>query len=289
MMNKNKMACCLWIDGAPQETADFYLDIFDKSEQKRSLRFVEDIHGRPGEIATIELNLAGSEFILLNGGPEFTPTPAISYVINCEDNTQLENVWQRLSADGTVLMEFQEYPEIGLFGWVEDRYGFSWQVKIGEGAQSITPCIMFANERYEKAQEAVTEWLTIFGGGTDFRLLNDDQTTQLTGFHLYDQSFLTMDSPEEHKFGFSMANSFYIYCEDQDEIDRLWESVTNEGTEYPCGWMMDKFGISWQTVPRDLSDLLDDHHFEKAYQTTLALYKMKKIDIEKLRSVHRNA
>ncbi|WP_426081963.1 VOC family protein [Enterococcus sp. LJL51] len=286
----HKFGSCLWLKEKPQETADFYLSVFEDARQTNISYFVDDLHGSKGDILTITLELGGHEFFLLNGGPDFTPTPAVSYVVTVATEAGLRKLWAQLSAEGDVLMELSELPGIGLFGWTNDRYGFSWQLKLAKGKQTITPALLFANELYGRADEAMTYWFDAFGQGEVLsRVPDSNGNIQIAEFQLYDQHFYSMDSEVSHNFGFSMANSFFVYCENQKEIDRLWQRIALDGAEYPCGWMQDKFGVAWQTVTEDMNQLFDAADFEKAYQTTMAMYEMKKIDIELLRKIHREA
>lgn len=285
----NKFASCLWMRDHVQEAAEFYQAIFERSKQRNTLYYVDSLHGKAGDILTISLELAGTEFILLNGGPEFSPTPAVSYLVTCSSENQLRTLWSQLSQDGEILMALEEFPEVGLFGWTNDRYGFSWQLRLGaEELQTITPCLLFANELDGKAAEAVDSWIAAFGSNGQLLFHSDDTRGhwQIAEFTLADQHFYIMESDIPHDFGFSMANSFYVYCEDQAEIDAYWAALTKHGQEFPCGWAMDAYGISWQIATRDMDQLFDAKEFNKAYQTTQAMYDMKKIDINELRKVH---
>ncbi len=86
------------------------------------------------------------------------------------------------------------------------------------------------------------------------------------------------------EFNFNEAISFVIECEDQAEVDRLWDSLTADGGEAgPCGWLKDRFGVSWQIVPRELNDLVTDPDTEKARRVMEAMLKMGKIEVEGLR------
>lgn len=283
----NKFANCLWFNGKVEEAADFYLNLFQETKRNRTLYFVEDAHGTTGDILTISLTLDNQEFVLLNGGPDFVMTPAISYVINCTDAGHLKRIWEELSKDGEMLMDLDNLPGVGLFGWLNDKYGVSWQLKVGDGKEKITPCFMFANNLYGKAKDAMETWIQYFHNGSILSQSTDNDGNLTIGeFELFGQHFLAMDSAMNHDFTFSMANSFYVYCEDQNEIDNLWDTVTKDGEEYPCGWMMDKFGVPWQTVARDMDDLIDIKEPKKALAVTKELYKMKKIDINLLRKVY---
>ncbi len=219
----------------------------------------------------------------MNGGDDFSPTPAISYVVNCENEEQLLNVWKQLNQDGETLMPLTDYPELGKFGWTNDRYGFSWQVRLGENLQTIIPCIMFANNNYGLAQAAIDEWVAIFGGKQTFVIKGKEDRLRASGFQLRGHDLIIMDSPEKHTFTFTMANSFYFYFKDQTDIDKVWEAITYDGKEWPCGWMEDRYGVFWQTLNKDLLNWTNSSDSEKARRATQEMYKMKKINLAQIK------
>ena len=219
----------------------------------------------------------------MNGGDDFSPSPAISYVVNCENEEQLLNVWKQLNHDGETLMPLTDYPELGKFGWTNDRYGFSWQVRLGENLQTIIPCIMFANNNYGLAQAAIDEWIAIFGGKQTFVIKGKEDRLRASGFQLRGHDLIIMDSPEKHTFTFTMANSFYFYFKDQTDIDKVWEALTHDGKEWPCGWMEDRYGVFWQTLNKDLLNWTNSSDSEKARRATQEMYKMKKINLAQIK------
>lgn len=289
---ENKFAPCLWVDNQVEEMTELYTKVFENGKPLKTLYFLEDAHGKIGDILTQSVQLANQEFILLNGGPEFKATPSISYMVTCTSETQLQVLWQELSEGGKLLMNLVIYPGVGQFGWLEDRFGISWQFSLDQSSssQKITPCFMFSGEQYGNASRAVAEWIEVFQSGEILEhYSNEDSTTKLAKFTLHQQEFMAMDSAVDHNFTFSLANSFYVYCENQKEIDRLWTAITSKGTEMPCGWMGDRFGVAWQTVTRDMDTMLDRKNLTKALAVTQAVYGMMKIDSEELRRIYNEA
>ncbi len=100
-------------------------------------------------------------------------------------------------------------------------------------------------------------------------------------FTLNDMHFTALNGGPEFKF--NEAISILVHCDTQEEIDHYWEKLTAEGSAGPCGWLTDKFGISWQIAPKALSKLLSESAQDKAERVTAAFMKMKKIDIQKLK------
>jgi len=111
-------------------------------------------------------------------------------------------------------------------------------------------------------------------------------TVMTASFQLEGQPFVALNGRPD--FPFTEAISFYVDCETQEEIDELWEKLTSGGEESPCGWLKDKFGGSWQIIPKKLIKLLNDPDPQKAGRVRQAMLKMKKIDVEKLHQAYEN-
>ena len=101
-------------------------------------------------------------------------------------------------------------------------------------------------------------------------------------FSLNGQGFMVMDSNGPHQFTFSEAISFFVNCETQEEVDYFWDKLTTGGTIQKCGWLKDKYGVSWQIIPTALGKLIGDPDRVKANRTVQAMMKMEKIDIQGL-------
>lgn len=283
----SRFSTCLWFNNEAEAAADLYVNVFEEAERGIVSYYVDDEHQPKGSVLTVEFKLAGREFMALNGGPEFTFTPAISFYVDCETEGQLQTLWKTLSADGKILMPLQTYPFSEKFGWLEDRFGVSWQLNLSGKKQSISPTLMFCNQKYGKAEEAMNHWITIFGDGKiENSQKNQDGTIMQALFTLRGEQFRVMDSEGQHDFDFTMGTSFCVYCENQDEIDQLWAAVTAKGKEWPCGWMEDQYGVCWQIATRDMGELMDYSDPVRANRVMQALYKMKKIDIAALRDAY---
>ncbi len=243
-----KFSPCLWFDGKVEEAAEFYVNAFEEGKVNKIDYYVDSEHQPKGSVLTIALTLAGQEFILLNGGPEFQLTPAISFFVECETEEQINKLWETLSHNGEVLMEFGEYPFSKKYGWLNDRYGVSWQLVLAGTPQSIAPSFLFAGEQFGNAEEAMHQWIDIFGEGqVEYVQKNPDGTLAQALFTMHGQPFRVMDSGEAHDFTFTMATSFYIYCKDQTEINQLWEqSLPKEKNGHAAGWKMSMVSVGRQ-------------------------------------------
>jgi predicted 3-demethylubiquinone-9 3-methyltransferase (glyoxalase superfamily) len=109
---------CLWFDNNAEEAVDFYASIFKDSKVKTVSRYSEAGPGEPGSVLTIVFEINGQEFMALNGGPQFKFSEAISFVVYCDTQAELDDYWHKLTAGG---QEVQ-------CGWLTDKFGLSWQV-----------------------------------------------------------------------------------------------------------------------------------------------------------------
>lgn len=188
------------------------------------------------------------------------------------------------------MMALDQYPWSQKYGWVVDKFGMTWQLMLGQlsaGQQKIMPCLLFVGDQYGRAEEAVNQCTSIFPNSEINRLeiyeAGEPQqagTLKFADFTLQNESFAAMDGFGGHEFQFNQGVSFVVECENQGEIDEFWTKLTEDGSESQCGWLKDRFGVSWQIVPAILSELMSDP--EKAPRVVQAFLKMKKMDIETL-------
>jgi predicted 3-demethylubiquinone-9 3-methyltransferase (glyoxalase superfamily) len=175
MPTLQEIAPCLWFDDQAEEAARFYLSIFTDSKIESIARYTKagfEIHGRPdGSVMTVDFHLAGQNFTALNGGPLFKFTPAISFFVVCESEAEVDALWKALAHRGEVLMDLAKYDWSEKYGWLNDRYGLSWQIALGKFAdagQKITPSLMFVGAQNGRAEEALKYYASIFeGSGID--------------------------------------------------------------------------------------------------------------------------
>lgn len=305
----NKIATCLWFDNQAEEAVRFYIDTFDGGTLGAVLRYPEvgqeTTGGKPGSVMTIDFEIQGARFTALNGGPLFKLNPSISFIVNYDPSAmgdaeqRLREAWTRLAENGKVRMPLQEYPFSKLYGWVEDKYGVSWQLMLtnpqGEPRPFIIPSLMLVGDNCGKAEEAGNFYLSIFKNskrGTIARYpagMEPDKkdTVMFSDFMLENQWFAAMDSAHEHDFNFNEAVSFVVNCADQAEVDYYWQKLSAVPESERCGWLKDKYGVSWQIVPVDFLGLLTKVGTDTArYNRVMdAFLKMKKIDMAKLRAV----
>ena len=286
-----KIVPFLWFDDDAEEAANFYTSCFKHSKMGSLSRYDEasaKASGRPkGSVLTASFQLSGQEFMALNGGPVFKFTPSISFFVNCETEEEIDELWKKFSTGGKTLMELDAYPFSKKYGWVQDQYGVSWQLNFTGTAQKIIPFLMFTGNRHGKAEEAINFYVSLFKNSEVGQIVpysKDDATVMHARFSLNGQEFMAMDSKEKHDFNFTPAVSYFVNCETQQEVDHFWNELTKGGKEVECGWLEDKYGVSWQIVPTVLGQLLQGPDREKSKRVMQAMLKMKKLDVETLRN-----
>ena len=150
--------------------------------------------------------------------------------------------------------------------------------------QKITPFLWFN----DNAEEAVNFYVSIFRNSRIVSMSRYPEGTpgpagkvMTATFQLEGQEFIALNGGPEFKF--TEAISFFVNCETQKEVDDLWEKLSAGGEKGPCGWLKDKYGVSWQIVPTALGQMLGDKDSQKSQNVMQAMLKMTKIDIETLR------
>jgi len=285
-----KIVPFLWFDGKAEEAMNFYTSIFKNSKTGRITRYGEAGPGPKGTVMSAIFQLEGQEFYALNGGPEFTFTPAVSFFVNCDTQEEIDGLWENLSEGGTVLMPLNKYPFSEKFGWAIDRFGVSWQINLAGAIQKIDPYLMFVGEQQGKAEEAINFYISMFdnssitfieryGAGEE----EPKGTVKRAKFVLSGQEVMAIDSNRPHQFTFTPAISFFVNCETQEEVDELWNKLLEGGESQGPGWIKDKYGLSWQIIPTILDELLNDPDPEKSQRVMKVMLQMEKLDIEKLK------
>ena len=163
--------------------------------------------------------------------------------------------------------------------------------------QRITPALMFVGEVCGKAEEAINFYASVFPDSKLGRVLHygkgeepdQEGTIKHAGFTLAGREFAAMDSAHDHSFGFNEAVSFMVGCDTQQEIDYFWDSLSAVPEAEQCGWLKDKFGVSWQVVPSILGELLGSGTKEQTARVTEAFLQMKKFDIAELKRTYEGA
>lgn len=300
-MTKQKIVPHLWFDREAKEAAKFYCSVFPDSK----ITSITTLYNTPsGNTDIVLFEFWGYKFQAISAGPLFQFNPSISFMVNFdpsqdkEARQRIDEVWVNLMEGGKALMPLGEYPFSERYGWVQDRYGLSWQLIYtnpeGEERPLIIPSLLFVGDIYGKAEEASDFYLSVFKNtkrGTIARYpsgMEPDQESMVmfTDFKLEGQWFSAMDSAREHGFNFNEAISFMVFCKDQEEIDYYWNKLSAVPEAEQCGWLKDKYGLSWQIVPSVMDKMMQDQDPEKIDRVTQAFLKMKKFDLATLQRAY---
>jgi len=288
-----KITPFLWFDGKAEAAVNFYTSIFKNSKIINIKHWGEGGPFPKDQVMTAEFELNGLKFYAFDAGPQFKINPSISFFAIFETESEVDSAWKKLSEGGMALMPLDKYPWSEKYGWCQDKFGVSWQMMMGKTqGQTIVPSLMFTKENSGKAEDAINLYTSVFKNSEIKNISRYEKGEQdvegyikYAEFILGNQKFAAMDSSGPHQFTFSEAISLYVDCKDQEEIDYFWNKLTsNGGQESMCGWLKDKFGVSWQIVPPVLPELLNDKDKVKAGRVMQAMMKMKKIiiaDLEK--------
>lgn len=296
-----KITPSLWFDKTAEEAMNFYTSIFSNSKILSIKRYPEEapaefMEGMEGRVLTGIFELEGYRFMALDGGPLFTFNPSVSFIMNIESEEEINELWEALSKGGETLMPLDVYPFSEWYGWIQDKYSVSWQLMLAGDSveQKIIPSMMFVGDQCGRAEEAINFYASIFNESNVVNVIRyeagsepqQEGTVMFSDFKLGGQLFAAMDSALEHDFTFNEAISFYVECEDQAEVDHFWEKLSAVPEAEQCGWLKDKYGLSWQIVPKQLGEFLSDPDREKADRAMQAMLQMKKIDIAELKQAY---
>ncbi len=274
----NQIYPCLWFDGQAKAAADFYCSIFKNSKVTVDTPIV------------INFELNGKKFMGLNGGPMFKITPAISIFTTFESINETNDTWNKLIDGGKALIPIDKQPWSERYGWLQDKFGMTWQISVvnekGDKPQ-IRPSMLFTGNKFGKAEEAVKFYTSVFDNSATDLLMHYPQEDKANAgkvmyseFNINKYHMIAMDGPGVHDYTFTEGVSLVVNCETQKEIDYYWNKLTEGGEESMCGWLKDKFGVSWQIVPAVLGKLMTDPG--KAPRVMQTFMKMKKFDLQKL-------
>ena len=288
----------IWCTRDAEEAGAFYASVFvhatsrveSRYPEQGLLDFQQEFAGTPLVVA---VEIAGTRLSLINAGDEFRPNPSFSFMLNfdplmwdggeAEARGRLDAIWAKLRDGGQELMPLGEYPFSSHYGWVEDRFGVSWQLILtdpaGDSRPFIMPALMFGGAAQNRAAEAVDHYLEVFDDAELGQRVPYGQaegpvvaeSVLFSDFRIGDQWFVAMDSAVEQPFSFTCGMSLEVQCRDQEEIDRLWAALSAAPEAEQCGWLADLAGVSWQIVPENMGELMERPH---AYEHMLSMKKL---------------
>jgi predicted 3-demethylubiquinone-9 3-methyltransferase (glyoxalase superfamily) len=232
----------------------------------------------------------------ISAGPVFKINPSVSFFMNFDSSTnrqareELDTIWSKLFDGGIPLMPLDEYPFSKRYGWIQDKYGLSWQLILsdpdGDPRPFITPSLLFTRGVCGRAEEAMKYYMSVFSESKEGIIArypagmepDKEGTVMYADFLVNDIWMVVMDSAGPHEFNFNEAVSFMVSCKSQKEIDFFWEKLSAVPQAEACGWCKDKFGVSWQIVPENLTQMMSGTP-EQVNRVTQAFLQMKKFDL----------
>jgi predicted 3-demethylubiquinone-9 3-methyltransferase (glyoxalase superfamily) len=275
----NEIYPCLILKDQVAEAADFYLQIFGSGKIVQS-----------NPIVTF-LDLSGQSFMLLNDGTSSVPNVSFSFMVTSETPEETAQYHHKLANGGQVFMPLDKYDWSISYSWVQDKYGVSWQLFTGEQnvlSQKFSPSLMFTGDNAGKARDAVNFYTRLFPksaieGFMEYTGEDGDTAGFIKHAQFTINGFVAsaMDSSAAHHAEFNESASLVVNCDTQEEIDEYWDKLTADGgQEVMCGWLKDKYGVSWQIVPKIIGKLVTDP--ERGPRVLQAVMKMKKLIIADL-------
>jgi predicted 3-demethylubiquinone-9 3-methyltransferase (glyoxalase superfamily) len=288
----------LWFNNQAKEAAAFYAATFPDSKVTHQ----SVIRGTPsGDCDIVSFDVMGHSFMGISAGPYFEMNPSISFFVNFDPSrdpdarAKLDLLWGKLIDGGEALMPLDRYPFSERYGWVRDRFGVSWQLILtnpaGEPRPAIVPCLLFTNEVSGKAEEATDFYISVFPNSKRGALVHYEEdmgphkkgNTMFTDFQLAGQWLAAMDGGAGvHTFGFNEGVSLLVSCDTQEEIDRYWEALSAVPEAEQCGWLKDRYGVSWQINSSAMQRALETGTPEEVDRLVQAFLKMKKFDLAAL-------
>lgn len=291
----------LWFDQEAVEAAEFYAAIFPESRVTQSYTLQDT---PSGDCDVVSFEVWGHEMMAISAGPHFRFNPSISFMVNFDPlffsdassptqaaREKLDEVWAKLSDAGTELMPLDEYPFSSRYGWIQDRYGLTWQLIFtdpeGDPRPPIVPSLLFVGDNCGKAEAALGFYQSVFENTQQGGLYrygpgqepDREGTIMFADVKLENYWIAFMDSAHSHEFGFNEAVSFMVNCDDQNEIDYYWEKLSAGPEAEQCGWLKDPYGISWQIVPKAMHAMLQQGTPGQVARVTQAFLPMKKLEL----------
>lgn len=293
----------LWFDKEAKQAAEFYVAAFGGDSTLTSTNPITDTPS--GDVELVTFRLLGYDFMALSAGPMFRINPSVSFIVNFDPSRQadarkaLHSLWERLADGGRVFVPLDSYPFSDCYGWIQDKYGVSWQLILtkpeGEARPDIIPSLLFTQDMCGKAEEAMKFYTAIFENSKQGLLVrygpeqapDKEGTVMFEDFSLQGQWFAAMDSARMPDVAFNEAISLFVSCDTQAEVDYFWTRLSAVPQAERCGWLKDKYGVSWQITPTGMGEFLGGSN-EKGRQRALqAMLKMKKIDLAGLEAAYR--
>lgn len=292
----------LWFNDNAVDASAFYVNAFGKDS---AVVHKSVIRGTPsGDCDFVVFTLWGFEFMGISGGPAFAINPTISFMLNFDPSVDpdargnLDALWGKLSDGGHALMDIGEYPFSKRYGWIQDKHGLNWQLILtnpeGEPRPAIMPSLMFTGDNTGKAGEAMDFYVSTFGDSKRGMTAayppgaspEPKAKIMFAEFMIGNQWFTAMDSGHMHDFTFNEAVSLLVRCETQEEIDALTNGLSAMPEAEQCGWLKDRYGVSWQMHPVAWEAMMNSGDQARIDRAMKAFLTMKRVDVAALKRAY---
>lgn len=264
---------------------DKYGKIFESFKIKSSLEFDTPF----GTCAKgVEFEIDGRVFQAIDAEPAFTFNPSFSMTLLRSTMEEVNFVWERLLAGGGhVIMPLDKYDFAECYGMLVDEFGLSWQVFYDCERASASETIPLFSFPIGKTKEALDFYTGVFHDSKInevYYMDEEEKNVMFSCVNLNGDDFFASDEFSEDAPVLNESASIVVECDSQEEIDYYWERLSEDAEGGQCGWTKDKFGLSWQIVPKFLNELFFSGDMKQYQKMANAMYEMKKLDIAKLKA-----
>ncbi len=280
---------CLWYASDAQTAFALYVEALPGAELTMDNGFMCELGFGQGDESADDAP-GGSRIAGMNGGPAYRPNQSLSIYAELSSAAEVEHAFAKLTSSlkATVLMPLDAYFWSDRYAWVADAWGVHWQLSYVPGAApTLSPALLFAGKAYGRASEAVTLYGSLFRDSETLAVAHypdgpDAGKVMHAQQRLGDGKLILLDSSAAaREADFTEGGSLMLFCDTQAEIDHYWNGLTaGGGSAGRCGWCKDRFGVSWQIVPRGLGGWLSNP--ATARKTGEALQAMSKLVIAEL-------
>ncbi len=280
----------LWYNKEALEAATFYCSCIPNSAVLNR-GIIPDTPS--GDAELVEFTLAGRTVMAISAGPNFRFNPSNSLMVTFSSKEALIAAWNQLKVGGEEMMPLDSYPFSPLYGWTTDRYGLSWQLGLDPEANyeaDLRPCLLFSNKVCGQAEAAAELYTSIFSPSVielvsyyqPEEKVSPEAKVNYLGLQVLDLPLALMDNGYPADFQFNEAFSLLISCEDQAEIDYYWSKLSAVPEAEECGWLKDRFGVSWQVSAEGMSEIIFTQDRSSLQALVKVLLEMKKLDVKAL-------
>lgn len=302
-MKTQRIVPQLWLgkDVDAEELVNFYAHVFPDTKLLSKFGLPEsNVINNEGRITVefedkcttqVTFSIRGYVMAGLASSVNIEKNPSISFLVHFkpDEETLLDDAYNKLMVDGEALMALDKYPFAPKYAWVKDKYGFTWQLFLMEddvpGRDLVIPTLTFTGEVLGEAVEAMNFYSEVFRDSNTPEVYHypegmpPNETTHVMHGEVILENFIfsVQDSAIVHDFEFNESISFIVLCDNQEENDYYFNALTAQPEAEQCGWVKDKFGVSWNVEPRVLQTMLHDGTREQVEAVVKAFMPMKQL------------